>query len=105
MKITLLHGSSVYASGAYSTYGLLVSGALGDVEKGARFGELALRSLDQFGVYEYLPRVYAAVYGCIHSWTRPLDESLEPLLHAYRVGMQSGGMYLYKWVIWKAVLL
>jgi len=90
MKITLLYGNSVFAAGAYSTYGMLCVGATGDVEKGARYAKLALQSLEQYKVYEYLPRVYAAVYGVIHAWTKPMKGALEPLLHAYRVGMQTG---------------
>mmetsp|Transcript_6419 Transcript_6419/g.14301 ORF Transcript_6419/g.14301 Transcript_6419/m.14301 type:complete len:977 (-) Transcript_6419:1175-4105(-) len=78
MRITLLHGSSVFSSGAYGVFGMMTISVSGDVERGARFAQLALRSLEQFKVYEYLPRVYAAVYGCIQSWTQPIQTTLDP---------------------------
>jgi hypothetical protein len=39
---------------------------------------------------EFLPRVYAAFYGCIYPWKKPIRETLEPLLRAHRVGIQTG---------------
>jgi predicted ATPase len=46
--------------------------------------------LERFEAMEFLPRVYVAVYGCIYPWKKPIRETLEPLLRAYRVGMQTG---------------
>ena len=90
MKITLVHGLSAFDSSCFGIYGMLCISYNGDVERATRFAELALTLLDRFGVMEYIPRVYAAVYGCIHAWTKPIHTALEPLLHAHRIGMQIG---------------
>lgn len=63
---------------------------VGDVHKGYAYGQLALALLDKFQAKVWIPRVYAAVYGCVHTWTRPLEETLEPLQHAYHVGLETG---------------
>lgn len=55
-----------------------------------RYGELGLELLDKFQVREYLPRIYAAYYACIFPWKHHLPESLDYLIHAERVGMQTG---------------
>lgn len=90
MKLTLTHGLSMIAPLAFSTYGMLCISGMRDVNAAFRFGELGLELLERLEVREYLPRVYAAFYGCIHHWKRPLRDALEPLLHAHRVGMLTG---------------
>ena len=88
-KITLLHGLSPIASVAFASYGMMLIDA-GDVDGALRYGQLGLKLLDSYGTMEYLPRVYAAYYGVIHSWKFPISEALEPLLRAHRVGLQTG---------------
>jgi predicted ATPase len=92
MKLTLKYGLSVMASGTFATYGMLCIAYLGDsgIAEATRFAKLALILLDRFDANEYLPRVYASVFGCIHSWTQPIGECLEPLLRAHRVGLRTG---------------
>jgi predicted ATPase len=92
MKLTLTHGLSMIAPTAFATYGMLCISGMCDADSALRFGELGLALLVRLEVREYLPRVYAAFYGCIHAWKRPLRDALEPLLHAHRVGMQTGDM-------------
>ena len=88
-RITLLCGLSPMASLAFTCYGLACLGS-GDVDRAVRFGQLGLKLLDSFGATEYVPRVYAAYYGVIHSWRFPISDALEPLLRAHRVGLQTG---------------
>jgi predicted ATPase len=91
LKITLQYGLSVFASAAFATYGmLLVGGALGEIDDAFRYGELGLVLLERFEAIEYLPRVYAAFYGCIYPWKKPMRGTFKPLLRAHHVGMQTG---------------
>ena len=73
MTLTLKHGLSTIAPVAFSSYGMVCAGG-GDTDDAFRFGELGLELLERFEVIEYLPRVHAAFYGCIHSWKRPLRQ-------------------------------
>jgi hypothetical protein len=75
---------------AFATYGLLEISVNGNVEEANRYGVLGLQLLDKFNAIEYLPRVYMAFYGCILPWKKPIRGALEPLLQAYRVGIQTG---------------
>lgn len=90
LKLTLQYGLSVFASSAFATYGMLLVGSFGEIDEGFRYGEVGMALLEQFKANEYLPRVYAAFYGCLYPWKRPITGSLEPLHHAYRIGMQTG---------------
>jgi predicted ATPase len=115
MKLTLQHGSSPWTANAFATYGLLCC-LQGRLDEGYRFGQLALKLLESSRRREFLPRVHAVFYGacikrfcrvkqrfsccckrssrsyagCMSGWKRPIRESLEPLRHAYRVGLETG---------------
>jgi predicted ATPase len=53
VNLSLEHGNTAASSYAYATYGLILSGeAVGDVESGYQFGQLALRLLDRFDAKE-----------------------------------------------------
>jgi histidine kinase len=92
LKLTLSHGLSLLAPVAFSTYGILCFMGLRDVASALRFGELGIGLLETVKVKEYLPRVNAAFYGCLHHWKRPLREALPHLLHGYEVGRVTGDM-------------
>ena len=90
MKLTLTHGLCFMSPLSFSTFGMLCVKWFPKPDLALRYGELGLELLDKFQVREYLPRVYAAYYACIFQWKYPLSESLDYLIHAQRVGMQTG---------------
>ena len=90
MKITLTHGLSVFAAGAFAMYAFLSMRLTDNVQEGTRFGKLAMVCLEEFGVLEYYPRVYFAYYTSIHCWNEPLSTALGPMLKAYRIAMLTG---------------
>jgi hypothetical protein len=90
MKITVLHGSSEFASAAIANYGMLCIATTRDVEMGVRFGKLAMALFDRDGTPEFLPRVHSVFYGHIYTHKRPITEVLRPLAKAYRIGIHMG---------------
>lgn len=89
MKLTLTHGLSFLAPLAFGTYGMLCI-QMSDRESALRFGELSVQLLERFQVREYIGRVYAAYYACIFPWKYPMRDGLGKLLHAHRIGLQTG---------------
>ena len=89
-KLAMKYGMSVFASTAFSGYGMFCISATGDTQQAYRFEKLALTLLERFGVNVYLPRIFAGYHGCVRSFTRSPLESLEPLLHANKVGNALG---------------
>lgn len=61
-----------------------------DIETGYRFGKLSLRIYDMFKTESWLARVSVAFYGVVSNWQDPAKESLEPLKHAFTVGIGTG---------------
>jgi predicted ATPase len=90
MKITVLHGSSEFASTAIANYGMLCIATSRDIEMGMRFGKLAMALFDRDGTPEFLPRVHSVFYGHIYTHKRPITEVLRPLAKAYRIGIHMG---------------
>ena len=89
VKLTLRYGLTLMAPQAFGAFAATL-GSLGQFDCALRLGELALYLMDHFGHDESLPRVYASYYGCVWSSRHPRREALEPHIHAYRVGMQTG---------------
>jgi hypothetical protein len=89
MQLTLVHGLSFISPLAFTTYGMLCV-RTSDIDAAFRFGDLGLELLEKLQVREYIPRVYAAYYGCIYPWRYPIRDALDHLLYAHRVGMQTG---------------
>jgi len=90
IRLTLQHGLCAISSFAFTTYGMLLCGYSFDFKGGYRYGQLALKLLDRFAAKEWLPRVYAGVFGIIHGWNLPMESALEPLSRAVRVGLETG---------------
>jgi hypothetical protein len=89
MQLTLEHGLSFISPLAFAMYGMLCV-RTSDIDSAFRFGDLGLELLVKLQVCEYIPRVYAAYYGCIYPWRFPIRDALDHLLYAHRVGMQTG---------------
>jgi len=90
VRISLKYGFSATTCVAFAYYGLILCDNGYDVAGGTRFGNLSLKLLDRFQAKEWIPRVYGAVYGFIHSWTKPCESALEPLRRGYRIGLETG---------------
>jgi len=90
VQLSLNHGFCAYSCAAFSVYGMLLCSRGTYVKEGTRFGELSMRLLDRFQTKEFIPRVFVSVYGYIHGWSRPFEQSFEPLRRGYRVGLETG---------------
>ena len=90
MLLTLRHGLSFISPQVFGIFGMLCIQAKADRDMGFRFGELALELIETMQVHEYIPRVYATYYACIHPWKYPVRDSLDRLIYAHRIGSQTG---------------
>lgn len=91
VEITLQSGLSVFAAGAFCTFGMVCT-LTRDFDRAMRFGELAEKLLERFRRIEFLPRVNMIFYGIIYPWQKPLRNSLEPLLRGLTVGKMTGDL-------------
>jgi predicted ATPase len=89
VRLTIKCGLSPISACGFATYGMILC-VMGDASQGYRYGQLALKIHEQFGATEYLPRIYAGVFGCIHHWTRPLRDALDYVEKASKMGFLTG---------------
>lgn len=90
MTLTLRYGLCFISPQVFGIFGMLCIGAKSDRDMAFRFGELALELIETLHVPEYIPRVYATYYACIHPWKYPMRESFEDLKYAHQIGSQTG---------------
>ncbi|MFB2923889.1 trifunctional serine/threonine-protein kinase/ATP-binding protein/sensor histidine kinase [Aerosakkonema funiforme] len=86
INLCLKYGNSPLVAYAYSIYGVILLSALGDIESGYQFGQLALKLVERFNAKEIKPKVDQIFYSGLQHWKQPAKQALEPL----REGIQSG---------------
>lgn len=89
-NLCIEHGHSALAAYAYSQYGVVLCGALGDLDSGYHSGQLALRLLELFQASELKCKVYLLFNGFIRPWKEHAKESLAPLVEALHSGLETG---------------
>jgi predicted ATPase len=94
MKLTLTTGHSIFSPVAFVAYGIVCTAGRfqHNVDEGFRFGQLALKLLEQESRIEYLPRVHVLFFGFIYGWKKPAKQTLAPLLRAHTIGIETGDM-------------
>lgn len=90
VDLSLEYGNAPASTFGYATYGLVLSGVLGDLASGYQFGQMALRLLELLDAKEFKARTYFYVYLFTIHGQRHVRESLAPALEAYQSGLETG---------------
>ena len=90
IELSIKYGNAHASTFGYASYGLILCGAVGDIDTGYEFGQLAINLLNRLNANEFKARTYFYVYLFIIHWKKHLTESLAPFLDGYRVGMETG---------------
>lgn len=91
VKLSIQSGNTAISAHAYSSYGVLLNGIIGDIDAGYEFGQLALKILDKFNDKSYLAKVNTTVSAVI-SYKHHYKESLSLLRAGYEAGMLYGDL-------------
>ena len=92
VNLSIESGYSPNAALSYSWYGMLLCGALGEIENGYHAGQLAIELLERFNANSLKCRLYNMVYVFIQPWKKHIRESLTPLLEGVQAGMEYGDL-------------
>ncbi len=90
VQLSIRYGNALVSTYAYSSYGIILCGVLGKLDAGYRFGELAIKLLDQHDSERFKARTYMVTNVMIRHWKEPLENSLKPLVKSYRKGIDTG---------------
>ncbi len=90
VEISITRGNSEYSPNAYASFGMILCGAMGDLERGYQFGELAMTVLYKLNAKNHISNTLHWVNAFTRCWKDPVRTTLAPLLEGYRAGVASG---------------
>ena len=80
MKMSVSYGICEQSVLAFSWYGAIRTGVIGDIDDGYCWGRTALETVKRFGTDTYVYSVYYAYYGCIALQKEPVQGKQESQL-------------------------
>lgn len=92
IAISLKYGNSSLTPLVYAAYGILLCGALIEIETGDRFGRLALSLLDKLNNKKEQVRIKHVVSGFIKPWCENMRLTLPSFLECYSDGLETGDL-------------
>ena len=90
--LSVKYGNCPESTYAYAVYGLILCGVVGDIESGYEFGEMSLKLVDKLKNREFKTKALFIANGFIGHWKKPAQETLQPLLEAYKTGIETGDL-------------
>ncbi len=90
VDLSIKYGNTPASAFGYASYGLVLSGAMVDIETGYQFGQLALDLVHQLDAKEWQCKVPSVVYSFIFHWKNSVKDTLLPLRLAYINGVEVG---------------
>ncbi|MCW6052346.1 AAA family ATPase [Lyngbya sp. CCAP 1446/10] len=92
VDFSIKRGHSALGAIAYSWYGLLLAGALGEIDSGYHSGQLGLKLLEQFNAKELKCKVYNMFNTFVRHWKDHARETIAPLTEAVQSGLATGDL-------------
>jgi diguanylate cyclase (GGDEF)-like protein len=92
VSLSVRCGNAALSIDGYAGYGVILCGALGEIDAGYRFGKLALNLLAKLQAKELKARTYVIFNNFIRHWQEPVRAGLKPLLEAYQTGLVTGDL-------------
>lgn len=87
---TMTYGYCDYSSVAFALTGLILAGALNDLQGGSKYGEQALILMERSKSQVSAARTMFIVDAFVFPWTKPLRSLLKTVLRGYDIGLQTG---------------
>ncbi|MEG4444572.1 AAA family ATPase [Microcoleus sp. AT9_B5] len=92
IDLSVQYGNASLSPFAYAVYSLLLCGAVGDIEGGYEFGQLALRLVSKLNAKEIEVKTCHLVYAAVQHWKEHVRNTLEPFLSAFSSGLETGDL-------------
>ncbi len=92
IDLSLKYGHFPISGAAYSSYGIILCGVLGDIKTGYKMGELAQALLDKSPNQALPGRIIYYINAFICHWHQHLKDSLNSLQHSYQRCLETGDL-------------
>lgn len=90
--LSIHHGNAPFSTFAYATYGFILCEVVGDVEAGYQFGKLGTDLLAKVPAKSVTAKTLQTFNGLVRHWKDHLRETIQPLLEAYSIGLETGDL-------------
>ena len=90
IRLSVKYGNSPETAYSFAAYGMILCGALGDIDGGFKYGSLALKLAERPEGEKFKPRTIHLVYCMIWHWKNHLRDTIEHIQRAYTLGMEMG---------------
>jgi PAS domain S-box-containing protein len=90
VNISLKKGNTSMTPFGFVGFGFILSGALGNIPAGEKYGRLAMRLVDKFNSPQAKAGSYVLYCTVLQHWTQPLRNTLPLLLDAYPPALAIG---------------
>ena len=97
IQLSIKHGNCNGSTFAYSSYGLVMCGVVGDIETGYQYGQLSISLLEKLDSDEFRAKTLYGVYVFVHHWKQHIDKSLLPLKNIFQIGLTNGDFEYAGW--------
>ncbi|MEM9906866.1 MAG: AAA family ATPase, partial [Cyanobacteria bacterium P01_D01_bin.44] len=92
LNLSLKYGNVDVSAYAYGTYGQILCGLVGDIDKGYQFGQLALNLVAKLNATKFKAKVLMLVNDFVVHWQAHVRETLPPFIEAYQSGLETGDL-------------
>ncbi|MEG4069912.1 AAA family ATPase [Microcoleus sp. Pol11C2] len=89
VDLSVLYGNASVSPPAYAQYAYLLC-AMGDIDTGYQFGQLALSLVPKLNAKAIAAKTQYIVAGGVQHWKEHLKNTVELLLSAYFIGLETG---------------
>lgn len=90
VSVSLEHGNAPQTHGTYAAYGMILAGVLGYVDRGVKFGRLALELCENSQEQRRAGRTLHVYSSLVQHWKEPLRNTLKPLQEAQKLCLDNG---------------
>lgn len=92
VQLSVQHGHSLQSATAYASYGLILSGVVGDIDAGYEFGRLALGLVERLNLAEQEPMPAFLFHSFIGHQKEHTGRTVKPLLELHRHTRETGAL-------------
>ncbi|MBD2041157.1 AAA family ATPase [Microcoleus sp. FACHB-672] len=100
IHLSIKWGNTIDSAVAYSFYGMILCGIVGDIQSGSQFGQLALNVVSKLDTRVFKNMTGFTVYTFIRHWIEPLKEAVNPLREVYTLALQTGDLQFASYSIY-----
>ncbi|MGH7965031.1 MAG: ATP-binding protein, partial [Candidatus Binatia bacterium] len=92
ITLSATYGNISFSAQAYAMYGIILCGAVGDIDTGYQFGRLAMNLIEHLNARELKASVTYMVQTFVRHWKEHIRETLPPLVEGYQIGLETGDL-------------